>query len=534
MRKSMNRCGNESQVDLDENSPMTRQRFGTAPKVRRAQANPLVAARTMLEGAEKARRARRLDQAQRACETVLKQFPDYVAALYTLGLVHADKGEYRLALPHLVQASMLAPRDWSTLTVLSGVYLKLGSGATALRTLEQARAIKPDDANILATLGEVYREEREYAAAAESFRDALAIAPVLHAARHGLGLCCYELGDMRQAGAAYEALVTDGIISAELIYSLSQLPPEFVRSDLLALAGSLSGEGEADKDDVHSMLSFSKAAALHHLGRHEEAWDEMLEANAPVRERMRDARKTHRQMEQTFLEGVGKFQWPKPDGKKARTSEQTSLFILGPSRCGKTQLERLIGGHPSIKTGDENPIVENSVRQTFQSAALPTRERIFELPPALDQSFREFYYGEFARRAGPARVFTNTHPAHIYSALRLAHVLPDARFVFVKRNLDDMALRIFMKFYQTGNAYAYALEDIREHLEWYYTMAEIVASHIPKRSLMIEYDQMIEDPSGVCNAVLQFCGLKSAQDEHAGLGDDRGCAGPYLDLMKNR
>jgi tetratricopeptide (TPR) repeat protein len=492
-----------------------------------------MAARNLLEQAEKARKARRLDQAQRACEKILAQFPDYVAALYTIGLILADKGEYRRALPHLVQASMLNPDDASTLTVLSGVYLKLGSGTTALRTLDQARRIKPDDVNILATLGEINREEREYAAGAEVLHKALEIDPEFNAARYSLGICRYELGQMAEAADALERLVRDGVSSAELTYTLSQLPPAHIKSDILQLADAVDTSKIDDQEDVQAMLAFARASAFVQAGRHEEAWAEALRANSAMHKRHAEPRANHRKLEQAFLEGVRKFKWPGGKGDKRGSSDTISLFILGPSRCGKTSLERLLGAHQDICAGHESPIVEGAVRRTFQFAALPTRDRIFELPPALDQRFREIYRSAVAARAGGARVFTNTHPAHIYSVLRLAHALPETRFLFVRRNRDDTKLRIFLKRYLTGNSYAYHLDDIETYLDWYDAMTDSVASHLAGRCLTIKYEDMVEDPATACGSIVDLCGLPAASGELPEPGDDRGCAAPYSELMKN-
>ena len=73
-------------------------------------------------------------------------------------------------------------------------------------------------------------------------------------------------------------------------------------------------------------------------------------------------------------------------------SPPRSIFIFGPSRSGKTTLERLIATCDGVKRGYENPILENSVRGAFRTAGLPTRERIIELPPQLDDLFRTFYW----------------------------------------------------------------------------------------------------------------------------------------------
>src|SRR5688572_16170056 len=124
--------------------------------------NPLKAAYVKLDEAEQLRLQGRLDRAQKICDVLVREYPNYVGALHTLGLILADKRNPGQALNYLVRAAMLNPRSWMTLTALSGVYLQLDAPEMAALTLEQARQIKPLDASILVTLGEIYRAEREY------------------------------------------------------------------------------------------------------------------------------------------------------------------------------------------------------------------------------------------------------------------------------------------------------------------------------------------------------------------------------------
>ena len=156
--------------------------------------NPLQDSFIRLEEAEQLRQQGKLDRAQRICETLVREHPDYMAALHTLGLVLADKKNYEQALNRLFRAAMLNPRSWSTLTALSGICLELGAREMAAQILEQARAIKPQDPAILVTLGTIYREEREYELARDAFRQALAVEGDLVAAAVGLGWINSYLG----------------------------------------------------------------------------------------------------------------------------------------------------------------------------------------------------------------------------------------------------------------------------------------------------------------------------------------------------
>jgi hypothetical protein len=192
-------------------------------------------------------------------------------------------------------------------------------------------------------------------------------------------------------------------------------------------------------------------------------------------------------------------------------------------------MERLVSTLAGVKRGYENPIVEKAVRRTFQSAALFSSA--FEnLPPPLDPMFREIYQEDLARRAGTARVFTNTHPGRIYDVARMASLV-DARFIFIKRNIDDVVLRMYLLRYQKGNAYAYDLEAAREHVVWYYQMMDVLADRFPDVIRVIGYEDMVDDPLAALRAAAELCGLPAEHGPLPVLGDDRGCAEPYRRLM---
>jgi len=185
----------------------------------------------------------------------------------------------------------------------------------------------------------------------------------------------------------------------------------------------------------------------------------------------------------------------------------------------------------NVKHGYENPIVESAVRQTFQSAGLLTDKAFEALPPTLDSQCREIYLGELARRAGSAKVFTNTHPVRIHDAARIAAVFPGVRFIFVKRNLDDNLLRIFMREYAVGNSYSYDLEATREHINWYHQMIDTLTEKLPQISHVIHYEDIIADPAAALRLGADLCGLEVKDGSLPKLGDDRNCSRPYRALI---
>jgi hypothetical protein len=504
------------------------QRFkGVTWSFGKTSSDPSREAYQQLEKAEALRQQQQLDRALTLCEPLVARYPDYYGALYTLGLIFADKGQYPQALGCLVRAVMLNPRSWQALTALSTVYLGLGAREMAAQTLEQARQINPRDPDIFATLGEIYQDEHEYELAYDAYRNALDLDPGLELAAIGLGTCCMHLSLYAESAQVFEGLVKRGRRSLTALAALADLPSSFVTLDVLSELTKTTPNKNVNKAAFENSVAVIKAAALDRAGRPQEAWQCLAPANRSFflarQQDVRDVNET---------QGVSlarlKDRRIKPASIEAKT---ISLFILGPSRSGKTTVESLIATLPGAKRGYESPIVENAVRRTFQSAGLLTKNAFEELPSTLDPQCREIYLEELFRRAGSAKVFTNTHPARIHDAARVAAAFPGVRFIFVKRNLEDNLLRIFMRHYAVGNSYSYDLKAAREHLLWYHQMIDTLAEKLPTIARVVQYEDIIADPVAALRMAADLCGFAVKDGPMSELGDDRNCAEPYRALI---
>ena len=492
--------------------------------------DPLRETREKLEQAERLRMSGELDRARAICEPLVVRYSDYFGALHTLGLIYADQGNYPMALGLLVRAAMHNPRSWMTLTALSGVYLGLGAREMAAHTLEQARQIEPNEVSVLMTLGDIYNQEREYELARDAYREASAIEPKFRDAAAGLATCYAHLGQYAEAAKLLEGFIKRGNASLDLLAGLNSLPQSVVNVDVLKELDKIVARKSEHKGtpDFEESVAFIRATFLDQAGRYADAWEQLAPANRALFNQ-EDARLLSDRQRASLA-------WLRENRKKAkgragRGGKTVSLFILAPSRSGKTSLETLLGTLDGVRRGYENPIVENAVKGAFQTAGLLTN-RLFEaLPPQFHSLARDIYLEELARRAGSANVFTNTHPAHIHNAARMAAAFPNTRFIFVKRDLEDTALRIYMRKYRRGNAYAYDLKATREHVVWYHQMIDLLTERLGDRALVINYEEMVTDPAGALREAADLCGLSMGDGPLPSLGDDRGCAEPYREFM---
>jgi len=495
--------------------------------------NPIIEAQAKLTQAEELRQQRKHDHARRICEGLLQRHPDYVGALHTLGLVLADSGDFSGALTPLVRASMLNPRDWRTLTALSGVYLKLGSHLMAARTLEQALKSKPNDVNTLSMLSQIYEEDEEYELACDAYRKVVALEPSLNAAQMGLGESYMHLGEFSEAARVFEGLFNRGVRPLRVCYNLGQLPTSLSNIDFLPVLDGLQPADQNAKEDFASSLAFARASAHDKAGRYADAWENLTAANLYKSKLSRRDYAKVREFRQAAMERLKQVREIPELEIGLQQDIPQSLFILGPSRSGKTSMEGLVSTLPGVKRGYENSITDNVVRRVFQSMGLLSRDLVSAMGPGMHGLFREFYKEELSERAGGAKIFTITTPGLIVDAIQIAKLVPNARLIFVKRDLDDIAIRIFMKNYVKGtNQYAYAIDTIHEYISWYYEMIDICVEKLPGVARTIHYEDMVGKPKAALDIAAELCFLPSEDGPVAQPGNDRGCGAPYKDFMR--
>jgi hypothetical protein len=310
---------------------------------------------------------------------------------------------------------------------------------------------------------------------------------------------------------------------------MTTMPAGTVPIDILGALDQLTAYGNTTDAAFKNTFLFARAAALDAVGRHDEAWEVLVAANRPLAAECQAELKANIARNERSLTRLRTLSTV----ARLPTSNDhpVSLFILGPSRSGKTTLEQLVASLDHTKGGAEVPIVEKALRRTFQAAAIPASRHLEDLPASLLPSFREMYLEELAQRAGPARVFTNTLPGYIHNAALLASTIPNARFLLVKRDLDDTAWRIFLTKYLNGNPYAYDLKAIKDHLNWYNAMIDLTAEKLADIAEVVRYEDMVDAPATTLRNAAKLCGLSANDRPLPPLPNDRGCSAPYRNFF---
>lgn len=492
--------------------------------------DPLLDATDKLRSAENLRQARNFAEARRLCEEILRTSPDYVAALNTLGLILIDQNENGNALAPLAKAAVLCPIDWKLFVTLGIANLNLRNSNSALLAFDQALKLHPDNPDILYLMGEAHRQDRDHAAAATAFQRCLALNPAAGEARRLLADSLCQVGQFGDAVTQFRQMVRDGKAGLTTLALLCNVPFKMVDFDAVAaLEAAEKRKTTLAPERAAALSAFIRGWIFDGQGNHATAWKSLVAANeikwrTSAADYAKDVvlRREQLAAARALPGGLG--------GAISDKGLATSLFILGPSRSGKTTLERLLGHLPQTERGHDVSIVEQAVREATQLGGAVTRNSLNALPTHLDKIFTGQYVAALGRRAKNARLFTNTHPDRLRDVARLSATVPNCRFVFLRRRVKDLTLRIFQK--PEGSPYAYDLESIREYLTWYNDYISLLHARFSSTTLVLDYEAMIEDPRGALASVASLCGLTAPTPGVPALGDDRNCSWSYLDMMR--
>ncbi len=482
--------------------------------------------------ADRLRDAGERDQARKIYELLLDQNPDYTAALYSLGLIHMENQDWAAAYPHLQRAVMLNPRDWSTLYNLGSVYLQLGANECGFRCLEQALILNGDNPKILYLLGSARQNQSHHASAAEYYKMTLARDPGYSSAAIDLAICYVMLERFDDAVQTLTVALQTPLSrdhKALTYYTLSQLPPSPTGVDLLTAIEELGPAQTDEWEATPHHIAYARGTLLHKDGHYEDAWCCWTDVNSQIAEDTQEQRKTYFEQGKAFVETAMGWEPPMPGPTRVKDSQTPiSLFILGPSRAGKTSLESLFASIDGVKVGYENKIATSTATLASQRAGLLTVDLLANLPAELNGSISDIYHSKLKTVAGDARVLTVTHPGAIYDVGRLVECVPDARFIFRKRDEDDLALRIFSKLYKSNsNQFAYNIPDIYEYISQYYQMIDNWLEKLGNQAMLVQYEEMVEDPQTTLGRLVEFSQLKLPSSTCLNISDDRGCSDPY-------
>ena len=341
-------------------------------------------------------------------------------------------------------------------------------------------------------------ELKQYALAREQIENGLALAPTNALLLSRKSSLLQSMGELEEARATLQKAI-DLSPKAGWHYasyaSLTKMAGDDPNIPKMKAALKVRRAGDEDLPN----LAYALAKAMEDSGQHSKVFGYLDQANhALAKAYPYDAAAVEAIAERTrkLFDEFGDMAVP--------TSTAAPIFVTGAPRSGTTLVEQILASHSRVEGGGEMGLIQPKIADliTGQSGD----GEMFWAKCA--EAVREF-------EADLARLFPDV--PHVtdksissYATLGfLAKLMPNARFVVVRRDPRDNALSIYKNQFKAGlHRYANRLDHTAIFLRQFEDMVDLWRDRCPNRFHEIRYEDLIADPEGQSKALVAAAGLE--------------------------
>lgn len=351
---------------------------------------------------------------------------------------------------------------------------KLGRNDEALALQEQLTRDKPDFPPAWISYGHYLRSAGRVEEAIAAYRRSIAIDPEFGEAWWGLAsikrpvLDEHDIATMRQQ----RAIAIDVRNSAPLEFALARAH--------------------------HDRGEFAQAFAHYEAGNRLRA--ESLEYDASqLTDEVADVERTATRQ---FMDGL-------PD---TPVGDDRPVFIVSLPRSGSTLLEQMLGSHPQVEPVGELPYIPAILRTFIEMATRRGKIGVTEAIAGLSDRQAEMMGRDYLERARVHRktdrpYFTDKLPQNWSNILFIRRILPQARFIDIRRDAMDCCFSNFTQSFTNAHAASFTLHDVGRNYADNVRLMDHFDAVAPGLVTHVDYAALVEDPKAQIAPVLESLGL---------------------------
>lgn len=437
----------------------------------------------------------------------LRQYPDEPRGLAELGNAAMLMGALVQSEQFLRKAIARGAKDLRTRRLLASVINQQERPAEAERMFEALAAETGETAlsgiraGILDKLG---RNEEALALQQQVVEQAPDSIPGWVALGHTLR----SAGRTDDAVAAYRHATELDFEFGEAWWGLASIKRKVLGDDDLArLREALSVA--VDERNI-APLHFALARALHDRGEHAQAFEHYAKGNQ-IRTRSigYDRQELTDEIDETIARVDADYIARLP--QLANGTDQP-VFIVSLPRSGSTLLEQMLGSHPVIEPVGELPYAPALLRGFIEMATRRGKVSAVEAIAGMPEEVARRLGAEYLSRAAQHRksdrpFFVDKLPHNWSNVLFIRRILPQARFVDIRRAPLDCCFSNFTQYFTRAHAASFALEDIGQCYVDYVRYMSHLDAVAPQLVHHVDYARLVADPRPQLDAALDYLGL---------------------------
>lgn len=188
------------------------------------------------------------------------------------------------------------------------------------------------------------------------------------------------------------------------------------------------------------------------------------------------------------------------------------VFIICLPRSGSTLLEQMLGSHPAIEPVGELPYIPAILRSVMEISARKAKVSVPQAIAALTDQQAALLGQDYLGRARLHRktdrpYFIDKLPQNWSNALFIRRILPQARFIDIRRPAMDCCFSNFSQSFTAAHASSFALEHIGQSYVDYVRLMRHFDTVAPGMIHHVSYRDLVEDPETTLRPALEYLEL---------------------------
>ncbi len=435
------------------------------------------------------------DQALLLANDVSQKEPDSPIGYTMLGDALMHKGEHEMATNCYRYSLEKNPSQPEIYTALGQAYLLTGEIGEAFRYYFEALNIAPNNPEILQKAGSFLVLVGRLTDAKNALEKALSLG-AKSALQSLLDLKIHE-GDSQD--------IRDFIQKNKKSFYKNQADLTLVRAKF-SLGEYRYVVEHLEKQNIQTLTPITKATHLNLLGsayeklnQYEKAFSCFMSQNTvkPVHYSRQDME----EMVDTIIANTHIMDVSTVHYKDVTEQEFSPLFIIGLPRSGTSLLEQALNTSEHVVAGGELLFVEAAYKKYFDK-----HENLEDISQWYREKIEFITKNQEIPKEAP-RWLIDKLPSNFVNVGFIKKMIPDAKFLYCKRDPMDNGLSIYKQNFLSTHSYATRLEDIAHFTSIERRVMNSWMEQYPDDIMLVEYENLVANFDAVTQQVFEFTDL---------------------------